>query len=346
MKLSIQCGQCGKQYQVKPELAGKKVKCQSCGTPIAVPASDAPAAAAAEKKPAAAKSAAGKAPAAAARQAAASPAAAKKAAAPPAAGQMHSLLDEALAGAARLPGAGEMYCPGCKAIIPAASVLCVSCGFDLQAGRQTRVSSEANRRTRKPGQLPALGIVIGILAILYGLPASLSAGFLLVQCVMILVNHGLPTGDDPTAALGMFGFPVALLLLLANMLMFASGIGILRKTKGATPNAALAGKILVGFSVFAMVVVTGLHMWNVQKGPPKDGPDGKKSAELRQYVTPQVFANVLLSSGAGMIIPILVWSWAATQGKRWDWELPEPAYKLKLKPVAKVGGPQAPPEKK
>jgi hypothetical protein len=44
--------------------------------------------------------------------------------------------------------------------------------------------------------------------------------------------------------------------------------------------------------------------------------------------------------------PIFVWVWGATQGRRWDWELPEPVHKLKLKPTEKVHGVQAPPEKK
>jgi ribosomal protein S27E len=352
MKISIQCGQCGKQYQVKPELAGKKVKCQACGTPIPVPAGGE---AKAETAPKKASAPAAKGAAKPSATAAKAPASTKAAASAPAnanvnvnvqpAAPQHSILDEHMASAARLPGPGEMYCPKCKAIISGASVICVTCGFSLQSGRATRVASEANRPKRKPGQMPPLGIVIGILAILYGLPSAVVHGFQLVQCVLIMYHRGLPKGDDPIAAIGMFGFPVALLLFLAGMLLFMSGIGILRKVKGATLNAVLASKIFVGFGVFAIVVMGGVYAMNVSK-PKKEEPVEKKVPTVQEMVTLERVMTTVIACGLGMIVPTLIWAWGATQGRRWDWELPEPVHKVKLKPTAKVGGPQPEAEKK
>jgi hypothetical protein len=166
------------------------------------------------------------------------------------------------------------------------------------------------------------------------------------RCVMIVYQNGLPKGDNPIAAIGLFGFPVTLLLFLASMLMFSAGFGILLKRKGATPNAALAGKIIVGFAVFSIVVVGGLFAWNNFKAKPEEAPAETKVASIKDYLTKEFVVQVILTCGVGMIIPMLVWSWAATQGRRWDWELPEPAHKLRLKPLPKVGGPQPPPEKK
>src|SRR5579883_3384006 len=37
MSITFQCGQCGKQYTVGDQLAGKSVKCKNCGQPIRIP---------------------------------------------------------------------------------------------------------------------------------------------------------------------------------------------------------------------------------------------------------------------------------------------------------------------
>jgi hypothetical protein len=57
------------------------------------------------------------------------------------------------------------------------------------------------------------------------------------------------------------------------------------------------------------------------------------------YVTMGNLGTLVVLGVGLMIPPLLVWIWGATQGRRWDWGLPEPVHKLKLKPVAKVGGP-------
>ena len=41
MTIAVAC-QCGKRFAAKPELAGKRVKCPSCGQPLTVPGSAAP----------------------------------------------------------------------------------------------------------------------------------------------------------------------------------------------------------------------------------------------------------------------------------------------------------------
>jgi hypothetical protein len=366
MKIAIQCGQCGKQYQLKPELAGKKVKCQACGTPISVPAAE-PKAEAPAKKGVAAKTPAKAAPAKA--PAAAKPAAAKQpvaAAATPAPvpDLTHSILDEALAGAARLPGPGEMYCPGCKAIIPAASVICVTCGFDLQSGRSTRVYSESGRSKRRPGQMPVLGYFVALLSILYGLAGAAFFTLCIIGSVMILVKLGLPNSENPEPVIGMFGMPVFILLSTAGLLMFVSGIGILRSAKGATLNAGLGAKIYVWTLVGVLCVVGGRAIYKTTKAAKEaeaqaqstqkeDAPQvdlGRAQAlsasRLMAFVTVAFLVPLIGITALLVTPPALVWIWSATQGRRWDWELPEPVHKLKLKPTAKVGGPQAPPEKK
>jgi hypothetical protein len=366
MKISIQCS-CGKQYQVKSELAGKKVKCQACGTPIPVPAAEPAkaenpprkaAASAAKGKPAAAKAAPPAAPkgAPAKKPAAAAPQAASAPAAP-----LHNILDEAMAGAARLPVAGEMYCPKCRSIIPAASVICINCGTDVQSGRATRVSSEANRPKRKPGQMPILGIFVALVSIFYGLAGGAFFTLCIIGSFIVLAKLGLPTSENGQSATAMFGLPVHILLSVAGLLMFVSGIGIFRYSKGATLNAGLGAKIYVWTLLVLMVTSVGNVIYkNTEKAKeaaaqaesaaankkpeePVDLGHAQRltAANLMGHLTMGMLATIVGIFMGLIAPPAFVWAWAATQGRVWDWELPEPVHKLKLKPTAKVGGPQA-----
>jgi predicted Zn finger-like uncharacterized protein len=367
MKISIQCGQCGKQYQVKSELAGKKVKCQDCGTSIPVPAGGESQAEAPAKKasPAPAKAPVAKTAPAAKAAPAKKPAAAAAAPAPAPAPLQHNILDEAMATAARLPATGEMYCPGCKSIIPAASVICVTCGFDLQSGRSTRVYSEGSRSKRRPGQRPALGILVALVSVLYGLAGAALFTLLIVLAVMILVKLGLPTAENPESVFGMFGMPVFILLATAGLLMFISGIGIFRSAKGATLNAGLGAKIYVWTFLLLMAIVGGRAIYtSTQAYKEKAEQAAAQTAEKEKPTVDLGHAEAVSATrllgfvklaflplliGITMLLigpPAFVWAWAATQGRRWDWELPEPVHKLRLKPTPKVHGPQAPPEKK
>lgn len=375
MKISIQC-QCGKQYQVKPELAGKKLKCQACGTAISVPADmefkgestpKKAATPAAKAKPPAAKT-----PAAAGAKPA--PAPAKKAAAPappqaeaPPQAPRHSILDEHMAGAARLPNPGEMFCPGCNAIIQSAAVICVSCGYDLQSRRNTRVSSEANRVKRKPGKMPTLGIFVALVSIFYGLAGAVFFTLCIVLSAIILVKIGLPNSENGESATAMFGLPVHILLSTAGLLMFVSGIGIFRYSKGATLNAGLGAKIYFWTLLLLMVLSVGNAIYKTtdrakeaaskaasqQSGDKKPPPvvdlghaQRLTASSLLGLVTMEMLAGIV---GLFVLLlgpPVFVWAWSATQGRHWDWELPESVHKLKFKPTAKVGGPQAQAEKK
>lgn len=382
MKISIQCGQCGKQYQVKPELAGKKVKCQGCGTPISIPAAGGERE---PKKPAAAKSAAPGAKKAPANKAApgasakappgkavaappagkkgAVPAAAKPAAVPP---PQHSILDEAMAGAAKLPTAGEMYCPKCKAIIPANSVICITCGTNLQSGRATNVASEANKKKRKPGERPGIGVLVALVSIFYGLAGAVFFTWCIVLSGIILFKVGLPNAENGESATAMFGLPVHILLSTAGALMFVSGIGILRYTKGATLNAGLGAKLYVVTLLALMAISVGNAIYKntdyakeaaakaaIESSSKKAKPlpelgqaKALTASELMGHVKMEALATLVGLFTCLIVPPAFVWGWSATQGRHWDWELPDPQMKIKLKPTAKVGGPQPEPEKK
>ncbi len=45
MSISINCNQCGKQYNVEDKLAGKRAKCTQCGAVLVIPSAQPPAAA-------------------------------------------------------------------------------------------------------------------------------------------------------------------------------------------------------------------------------------------------------------------------------------------------------------
>ncbi|TWU19904.1 zinc-ribbon domain-containing protein [Allorhodopirellula heiligendammensis] len=111
MPIAVKCG-CGKQLNVRDELAGKAIKCPGCGNAVKVVAGGAPA------KPRAA---------AAARPAAPSP----RPAPTPARSELDDLFAEE--GMDRDMGA---ICPACRKELPPGAVLCTKCGYNLQTGER------------------------------------------------------------------------------------------------------------------------------------------------------------------------------------------------------------------
>jgi hypothetical protein len=348
--ITAACGSCGKQYQLKAELAGKRIKCKECGGVVPVPGSAAPSAAPAV--------------AAATRAPAAAPAA-------PAGNALHSLLEEEMGAMPVLPTAGQIYCPKCKAIIAANSVLCVKCGYKVESGRMLLAKSEANRPVRRPGTMTAWGYLAATLGVLYSLFNIVIFGMATFGAAVILWKLGLPSEDNPQSAIGMFGGPVFLLLFTAGCLLFVSSINIFRKIKGAIPNAGLASKIFVGSFILSVILGFSSTLYQQYMSKPKEGESAaaatkkKESDEpaptfsgpaamlldvkLSLAVTAAVIINALLTLTIMIGPPVFILIWANTQGKRIDWELPEPSYK----PSKKISGvspditkkPPAPPEK-
>jgi ribosomal protein S27E len=185
MALSVQCGQCGKEFRVKDELAGKRVKCSACGQPIAIPAAAGRAVAPAPKGAPAAKG-----PPAPAR----APSAPRSPGLPPPPGSVHDLLDDATVGKLVAPTIvmpGQMLCPNCAKAIPMGAAVCTFCGFDFRAGKTTRVVTEKPRDPRVQkliAALIALAIMIGVNLLSIGVAAG--AMFAFVQ--FNLVEIGLP----------------------------------------------------------------------------------------------------------------------------------------------------------
>lgn len=125
MPIAVKCG-CGKQLNVRDELAGKAIKCPGCGKVIKVAAGGAvpqPRAAAAAARPAAP---------------AARPAPAPRPASTPRPTPVvaaRSELDDLFAeeGMDRQMGA---ICPACRRELPPGAVLCTKCGYNLQTGER------------------------------------------------------------------------------------------------------------------------------------------------------------------------------------------------------------------
>jgi DNA-directed RNA polymerase subunit RPC12/RpoP len=179
MALSVRCGQCGKEFRVKDELAGKRVKCSACGQPIAIPAAAGPTAPPAPKGP---------------QQPARGPVAPRSPGMPPPPGSVHDLLDDATVGKLVAPTIvmpGQMLCPNCAKPIPMGAAVCTFCGFDFRAGKTTRVVVE---KPRDPGvqklisALVALAIMIGVNL----LSAAVAGGAAFAFVQFNLVEIGLP----------------------------------------------------------------------------------------------------------------------------------------------------------
>ncbi len=108
MPIKAFCGNCGTTLQAKDSLAGKRVKCPKCASPITVGESLVAGAAASSAKPAA-QGTAGFNP-------------------------MLDLLDEAnVKAAVRGP-----LCPNCSAEMKKGAIICLDCGFNIETGQRIR----------------------------------------------------------------------------------------------------------------------------------------------------------------------------------------------------------------
>ncbi|SMP61774.1 hypothetical protein SAMN06265222_107165 [Neorhodopirellula lusitana] len=128
MPIPIKC-QCGKSLSVRDELAGKAVKCPSCGKPVRVPAaSGKPAAGQPARRPAGA-------PASPARPAPARPApvAASPGFAQPASSS--SSMDDLFAEEG-MNKTITAICPACTAEMVTGAVMCMKCGYNQQTGER------------------------------------------------------------------------------------------------------------------------------------------------------------------------------------------------------------------
>jgi uncharacterized membrane protein YhaH (DUF805 family) len=116
MPIVVQCGACQKQFQAGDHLAGKKVKCPGCQTPLIIPGGQA-----APQQPSAA-------------------------AAP---NPFNDLLAEELpTRQGGVPGMADTKCPGCGAVVNPEAVLCVDCGYDFQKQKKVVPDTPSDREAR------------------------------------------------------------------------------------------------------------------------------------------------------------------------------------------------------
>ena len=117
MTIAVRC-QCGRQFAVKNELAGKRGKCPKCGSIFQIPHADSSPPQPIPNPP---------------------PVPPPSDMDPDGMGNLGSLLDEEGIGVAGqtpiAPGQGKL-CPSCRKVVPAQSLLCVECGWNFEEGRK------------------------------------------------------------------------------------------------------------------------------------------------------------------------------------------------------------------
>ena len=134
VRIAANCS-CGAKFKAKQELAGKRVKCPSCGHPLTVPGAEASAgpirvACDCGREFRAKAELAGK--------QVKCPACSRPLAIP-CTQAVVSLQSQAARASVTLPASpeGGAACPHCQAALPMNAVLCISCGYDLRTQQQT-----------------------------------------------------------------------------------------------------------------------------------------------------------------------------------------------------------------
>jgi hypothetical protein len=182
MTIDLTCGGCGKRLKVRPEWAGKKARCPTCGAVSVVPA-------------------AGPAPGTAVR-----PAGPARPGPTPPPGDVLTVepLDpvgiiplqpepDAAAEAPPVPVApaapAEDTCPECGAFLARDAVICLDCGFNRKTGKQLKTVSRRIERHWYLGGFsdPAAWLVFVLLYMFLGLAGYLSED-LLVGAVLLAVG--------------------------------------------------------------------------------------------------------------------------------------------------------------
>jgi hypothetical protein len=168
MSAELECGGCGKRLKVRPEWAGKKVKCPACGTTSVVGAAGSVREAAVRAAP---------------------PGAAPP---PPAAGvltvepvdvvPLEPSADTGQGRAATPDGGGDDACPECGRSMARDAIICLDCGFNRKTGKQLKTVSKRVERTWYLGGVfePAVVVVFVLLCLVLATVAyfgyELSAG--------------------------------------------------------------------------------------------------------------------------------------------------------------------------
>lgn len=124
-KIAVKCGKCEKTFGAKPELAGKKVKCPSCGEPVVIKG---------KKSGSASKPT---------RKSTNKPAA--KAKKPDE--EMGELFDEI--GFNPDDGSAAKKCPECRAPMRDEAIVCIDCGYNETTGKVMQTYRPVTQDDRK-----------------------------------------------------------------------------------------------------------------------------------------------------------------------------------------------------
>ena len=227
MPIRFACPDCGKRYQVKDELAGKKAKCQACGKRLLIP----------RPKPRQAKPAPVTPP-----ENALRPESAPSPDNTLPSDSMGSLFDEEFS-VAETTKKPATLCPSCQTPLPEDGWLCVACGLNLRTGEVMETAHEDDD------------------AIEHSSRSDRSATWLssyIRRCVFSAIGALLGAGLWAAVAIGT-GFEMSIIAIGVGV---AAGVGMLIGADDETgpvagiPAAlfALAGVIMAKIFIFNYIV--------------------------------------------------------------------------------------------
>jgi hypothetical protein len=321
--IAVACNACGTRFQVAATLAGKRVKCKQCGAAVAVPGA---AGAVSGAAPAAHKAA---------------PSAAQ--AAPAAANPLASLLDEEIAaGKIQTPPVfAQRRCGRCGEPMAEHAVICVKCGFDSRTG--SLVTGERPKRVRRPGQNTPVGIISAVLSILWGVVATPVAAVLMFLMFFAIIEWvgSLSEPDTPDHVKRELGqkavvFPIMTVFFVGSILMFVSGINVLRIKKGAAGTTAISSGVIIAMLIFSTAIFFFMA-WS--EGAFEDRkPPAPNEPPPNEFFMVDATDVILIFLGVGSMLTMVgfVHIWSITQGRRLDFEIPEEEFTKKVDTVVDI----------
>lgn len=181
-------------------------------------------------------------------------------------------------------GAGDFFCPGCKAVMAINQVVCLNCGFHLEKGNKVRRRHKEIRQSWDEGLPRKTRMVLSVI---------LSIGFVLA---------GIATSE--TGHTGPIGAFIMVLIASSQVLYLLGTHGQLELVRNSKGRITLTRKYWIAFAPMKSETVA------------VDGHDGLKLIQTAQAGTIEYIIGIILL--IPFVFPAICWYLAVIQGTTFE----------------------------